>query len=450
MKFSRIIPALLAVASLAAFTACSESEEEKKLTEDNKVLSPTDSKGKLETIAQEAMSLLKTEDQQPLVELAEYIARNYEGIEMPKEWKEVFGETDYDEYNPAYVIKKAGECARNRSYDATHTYTETYAINYNELKGEYYAKEGDECWTKVGNSDNIVFHCLNEQGNDVYLTIEASGEYPYNDTITEEEYSNKYITEISVVAPTSIKATLTDNGVTLLSTETSYSLDLDAHKVSGTTNTSLCNVNVQSTFNATDAKLSETSTISVGGQMLATSTATINGENLCNPNNWKYLGELDEDELMDEIKLLLSSAQATVNVMDNLTVKANVPDVAKLITAINAYDLKSYDHHDFDRVDIAEQTCKAALRAIEETYDAAFYYGKSENKQGTLSLSTKTYLDREYSEYFWVEPVAVLKFDEDGSVYEFEEYFGGTDFMETRDKFNSLVRRYRTLLRNLL
>lgn len=434
----RILKACLFASLACGLVACSDKakdpDEPGNVSGTMEQLTPSESKKFLEQTGNDFLGYFKAADQQDVIKLAAFCSEEYGDLEMPREFEieETVNEADPMRMIRAFAATAQGHATRAGSYSIQYS----YMLDFDKFKGIY--KPGGNRWTKFQDSDHIIFQFVDANGQNCELKAElgkdnSTGSISYTDEYYDYWYDEETVEEYvyNFRIPKTINITLTQNGKTLASSKVDSKLDVKGHEINVTANVNVANIAASVKVDGKDTKVTQSSSLSVGGTNLVSTTATVNGNHLC---DYDYYVN-NEDDARDMLAGLLDSGTATVSVLDKVRIDAKATYSTALYNALNTY----YDNYEFSSQADAIKAVTNALATLNNNVEALVRYNNKETVQARLFWDYD--LD-EYGYNYWEYYITpLLKFDSDGTTYSFEEYFE-RGFTSVEDTWEDLVSSY--------
>lgn len=458
MKFLKYMPYALCMGALISLTACGDEDDEPVIDPivgpsvpggaEIEEYTPEESKEYISGVATDFMGKFKADEQKDIIDLANYFADNFGDLELPAEFEFECEEDQMDEakasanrFNPARYMKALGRgLAGNPSELTRASYHYTYNINFNRVAGIY--KPGnDDMWVKVSDSKDLVFEFTGKSGEACQLKVVASeGASNANINITDEwyEYWDDEVTkeeyEYRISLPNELTATLTQGGNQLAMSKVVSQVNVDGHTAQVSTSSRIANIDVVGTVNANDNEVAENSQIKVNGEVLVTTSAVVNGKNLCNLDR---IQEALEDE--EDLSNFITSGVASADILGKVQAVFNGTLNNSVINALDNW----YDNWDYNSEAEAKAACENDIATLRKYINGTLHFENSKTVQATLDyVVMRDSWGSDYFEY-WYDPA--LSFS-DGSTLSFGDYFDDADrFPGVESTWNSLVDTYEKL-----
>ncbi len=430
---------------MLSMTACGDKgpedpEKPDEVKGEMEQLTPTESKKFLEETAEEALNKFRAADQRDVIVLCSYFCDEYGYLDAPVEFE--IEETETGSIPGRYMsslAKALSTADASRAGSAAIVYT--YSLDIEKFKGVY--EPGASQWMRTADSNDIVFRFKDAAGKQCELkavisSTNSEGQISYAD----EEYYYDYETDDYVEyetenvykfrIPKEVTVTLTCGGSSLATAKVSSDLNVSGHKISVTANVNAANIAAAVKLEGADTQVTQSSSFSVSGEVIVNSSATVNGNHLCDSDFYK---EIDEDNVDDKLIALLKNGTAAVSVLNKVRVDADVTYDRSVYKAFNG----EWNSWSYDSKTAAETDAEAAADALNENVKAYVRYNNKETVQATLLWK---YNFDEWGTNSWeymLEPL--IKFDADGTTYSFDEYFE-TGFASVEDLWDSLWKSY--------
>lgn len=429
-SFSKwLLIGMLAVGSVA----CSDKDKEPGGNPDKpdmgsgdmEQMTPTESKKFLSDAANDFLSKFKAGDQRSLIELCSYFSDRYGDLEMPESWDVEATET-VTPVTPKDLLKglEKAMASGNSSTAGAVIISYVYSIDWEQFKGIY--KPGINHWVKAGESNDIIFQFNDMDNAPCELKATASSKNSEGQiTWADDYYSYEYegiATEENTVnykIPQEITVTLKQNNNTLVDSKVKSDIDVSGHKFNVNANTLAANIRTIVDLQGTDTKITQSSSLQVSGETLLTSTAAINGYRLCDFDYYKELADKGNTE--DALVALLQNGNATVNVMNKVSIDATGSYSKDLYEALEGdFDSRNYNGSLID----TEKAVTKALNVLNNNLTALVRFNNTKTVQAKM-LWSSTYEDYNgyYGDYrtYYIEPL--IQFEQDKTTYSFEGYF---------------------------
>ena len=441
MKTKLLNLALVALLS-AGMMACSdkksegagggEPEQPGDVSGSMEELSPLESKKFLEGTANEFIEAFQAKDQKALIDLCAYFGENYGHLAAPDNFT-IDEREEIIESNPGYFMRGLMETFGNGNPTraASTLIQYFYTLDFDKFKGIY--ENGTSKWVQTGSSNDIIFRFPGNGGQSCELVAKLSGSNSEGEiVITDEDYwyDEVYEDHYSFKIPKEIDVTLTQGGTALVTGKLYSDLDVKSHKYSVNVNLTAMNVNAAYRIDANDSQVSGSASLTVSGKNLISSSAKINGNKLCDIDNYLSM----DMETGDALASLLKSGEASMSVLNKVRVDAK----ATYNTALYEAFATDYDDYEFDSKYDAEKAIEKAIDTIEKNVEALVRYNNKETVQAKLVWG---YEEESYGYWWQYRLVPQMQFISDGSVYDFGKYFS-SGFSSVESAWQDLLESY--------
>lgn len=436
-----LIYSLLPLAAIA--TACGDDDPVSPEQGGNEVIdnpqTAEQQKVHIDNTAKEFLTYLKPEEQKDFLDVANYFVENFGDLELPENFE---FDDESDSYSPAAFMKALRRGVRNsdpgeitRAATVYH-----YTISFDKIRG-IYVPQGDE-WVKTGNSADLVFRFTDRNGSPVELKAIASTQTS-NVTVDIEDYDEwwngngytyeEYVNSYKLSIPQTMNVTLSRGGTTLANIQTVSQISVQGHNLSCDVNGTVANLNVTGKVNGTDSRINCEATMSVGGRVLVSGNATVNGSNLCDKNKYDNADE-------DDLAAMFKDGTFASDVLGKVQVRGNCRMSNALLEAFDG----DWDSYEYDSKATAERLAENAKITANQNITASLFTNGSTTPAADLTFTVGQYTWG-YGDYqgweYYLEPM--LKFN-DGTTYSFEEYFEDS-FEGSASQLNSLLDAYMNL-----
>lgn len=388
---------------------------------EDKLLTPAESKQYLEAVATDFLKLFKPEDQREAIELANHFVNTYGDLEAPAEWE--LDETDEGYNMPRRIMTGLYRTVVRRDLTAlSRAFDNVY--DFKRFAGIY--EPGNGIWRKTGNSNDIVFKFTDGSGSACTVTATGTG--------SEWEITSDGNT---IRTPENVVAKVVKGSTTIAQATVRSNYSEKNHTASTAINAVVANIEATSALNANDNRVTANAEVKVSGSVVLTSTAAIDGKNLC---NFDYIRNLLDNEDGDGLNELLTKASAEVNLLSRLQAKGEISDIQSIVEAIDG----CYDSYEYDSKEEGRKLCEADCRVLNSKIMSGIYYS-SATMQAQVYFQPDLYEETEWGDYWEWIAMPVLRFPSDGSTYSFEDYFGNSRFASVENLWENLIDSYRNL-----
>lgn len=396
-----------------------------------------------QNIALEMREEFNASDFENIMELAEYIGKEYADYDTEKVenwwencwdelWKEIESSESYEIYETLYKLSA--------------------------FTGKWTANEKSQSWERA-NADNLSVHVKDQNGNPCEITLSTSGDkkriylfedehYEYHDEYGYDENGDWYydywetLTEIErvyVEVPEIINIVLNQNGSKLaeviINTDLSsmvgekFNLAEDRYNVTASVYFNGYEMNLENLYYENNKESKINFNFKHNSKTLLTANLTATPD--------MAITDFEEDFDMEDINS--KNNIAYINILDKLELKGECANLLNLIKVID-------DEWD-------ENTASKINRYLKMK---VYFYGATEP---TATIKFETEEDEWYGSRYdeetgnWVEGywydydlIPIMEFY-DYSRYSLEEFFNEDDFKKTIDAFESLFNQFDDLLR---
>lgn len=423
MKKILFILSLCTVTGLS-FTSCSDKDKD-ELGDLNQgsgtmeTMTPEESKKFLEETATNALNMLNPNDQKAVIQLCSYFTDTYGDLDLPENF-------EIEEETRGFVSEFFAETGKatataDPSYLTRAAVYYVYNIDFENFKGIY--QPGEYEWEKVGSSNDVIFKFTGPTGQDCEL--KASGSSNYYDTTFEwtDDYYDDETYQYNLHVPAQVNVTLTEGGTQLATAQVNSNVNFAAHNFTVDCQVKVANITANAKTEGTDSKVTENATTTVNGTKYITNFAVATGNHLCDIDFYnKNFG--DDSDLASAFSQMFSQGEATVNVLDKVSVDGTIQ-----------YTYAMYEALGLEPDSAAE--AEAYVTLLNNNIKGQVRYNNTTTVQATVGWS---YTAEKYSwgtEYH-IEPELVFP---DGTTYYFTKYFE-TGFSGVENLWNNLTKKY--------
>lgn len=415
--------AVLMALCTPVFTSCGDDSKEKdEPTPDgpNKPsgqLTPEESKVYLEDAGKAFLQQFKPEEQQQLIELVSYFEDHYGYLEAPEEWEEDDSDWGYYSMNPNDAFR-ALKAAMHGNASAMTRAASVY--EFRTYSGIYQPGSKGR-WEKTGDSDKIIFRFF-KNGETCELTASdlKAGEWRPSEFDTN-------ITEMYIL-PYKVGVSLTEKGKELMKGTISFVPNYKNKTCTASYDVTAANLRMTANLNATDTRIVMKAQGTVNGKTLIDSDATLEGNHLC---------DYDVLKVTEDFSSLLDNASANMDIIGKVQLKSkgsHFDKVGKLLgNTYTSYNSNNYE----DGRKKCDKDCKELNRYIQ----TGVYYGTNTQQ---ASIEYQPYLYGDTNSWWQWAPESVICFS-DGTTYEFNEFFGDSQFLSVKNLYEDLVESYMKL-----
>ena len=443
--------ALVAVlAAMLVFASC------EKKTQSNNTDLPTTTNGvqkrltgdeqieKLNGIGQQILSNFKTQEQEDLVRLTDYLLACMEGTN----WQAVLdsagsGHVSYAGMQPMMATLR--RMAGNAAYAPMNFMDAITPDNWfvSDFFGEYEFVDSSKKWRFIATNDNAaIFNCTDSQGKKVVITVKASGDtYTLMDTVTV--YNEKTGRETKQIVaghvPSRIEVTLTDNAVELVNIALTFDINRKDHfKVAG--NVRLANIVQTYDMNITRSAAKGNYEMKVNGKSVCKLALDNSGLNILaiDPNNnlstrgdfVKFDSKLENELKPGKTAILISLLGGEMSIQGTIDGDSYYAQMKKLQANDNL---------------TGKEWANANAEVWNENIYMFVYYG-SDIRQAQIMMEVDVREGEDYQSY---GIVPVIYFIEDKMSMQFDQYFTRNSFGTLIDATEELINKYITFFKEL-
>lgn len=387
----------------------------------------------VEDVARQFGGYFRTQDQKEAIDLANDFSNLYADFDIPREWEDLDSRGSYRSAAPGKFFRSVKQGLE--SGDVTALTRSAYYYNYSitSISGVYEPDTRLGRWVKTSGSNDLVFRFRDSWNNSCELKVSGNGgEYP----VEYEDYDS-----YRVNVPRTIIAELSQGGKAMFKS-TVNSAYTPSSLLEFKADMTLCNLQLVSATQVNSGKATQTTSLMSGGRLVVTTSAEASGRSLLDIDSY-------ED---DNTASKLTSGTAESSILGQITVKANVTQLQKVVDAFDLYYYYQYYHWgDYTNVHTncddraqAERELERGAATVNTYLKADLYFGNE--KKGNF-VSRPYFEEWGESNYDgWIEPY--LQFN-DGSLYgagaeDAENFFDGPITV-----FNELYEAYERVLRFL-
>lgn len=431
---NKLYPLIAAIAVICAITLSSCDKEEKDPTKFNGDEVPFDSKSDREYLEQTANTFLSyfnpSDQRASLIALNEFVNLCYD-YTFPDNYVD---DRYYDLQKAAAHYAKA---AAESDYTAMSRATTEFVYSLARFKGLYQANSKTRTWDKIEDRDHIDFRFW--IGSTEYnLTLQGNGG-SWSDSYTNDQHT--YLVEMPKNMTLNMYSGSTQPYKSLMNATITSDVKNNEYaniKVNGL----FANIVVETSIRATSAKITENTVVSAeysGSQprtKLVASETILSGHDLCNAAVWDKIIQDDNDQHKSSlIGDIVSQCQNTLMVLDRVQLKSSATDITALIDYPDGYWDKTNSPN-------PEQSSKDAAAYLSSTYTTKMYYaGADKVLRGTVGWEAYQASDVPSYEEWGIRPTITLA--SDGSVTDFESFFGNGRFFSVERNFQTLMNGYK-------
>ncbi len=424
---------LMATAAIGTLCSCGGDDSESQGGNGNgnngnnpvvtKAMTSDEAGDYLNTTADNLISLFNVNDQKQTITLASDFIDLYGDYDVPDEFDV---EESHQVKAPSLAktmryLAKACTSDPSAASRAASEWVYTYNINPSDMRGIYEPNSRNEQWEKTGNSENIIFRFKHNGKQCEVIAMFSNNSWDVDYTYTDDDMWYKDTYNYYVAVPASISLVITEAGTTLVTAtvESSFS---NRQMLNVNSSITVQNLRVDFTLAATNTSAQTSQQVYVGSTCMLTSSANVNGTNLCDKDRLIDLANGDYD-----VDRFFTSGTAEANILGRVTVKAEVSKLA---------DILDYCNTDYS----SESSARKGAATLNNSCTGNVYFNSS-ILQATLGW--QAYLDDESwggRQYWGVEPI--LRFESDSSQFAFENYFDDFRFGNIADRFDDVYDTY--------
>lgn len=390
-----------------------------------------DDKEYMEQTARMLLNKFNVSDQKDVIMMANQFVEDFGYYDFPDEF--VSPGTSEDKTSPAQQMMRSLALAlRSGRYgDVAKAYT-VYTYAFGDFRGVYEPDYQNEIWIKTAASDDVVFRYNDRMGRVCEVVAKASS------TSYTGEIVLDYDTYKATV-PSEITVTVTRGGtvMTLAKINSAYVRD---SKLDLAVDATVANIAVRSESHVTDRAFNSSNRVSVSGEVVVSSEASATGLNMCNQD---YIHNLIENGDAEGFYDLVDRAEASVDILGRVQISAEVSDLGVLAEAIGFYAMEPFDKD-------AHKEARQAAGSLNAHMPTRFRFEYEDENRGSITwkavMTDEWYYERDHITYRIWEIRPVLNFN-DGTSYEFSQYFGDGSFGNVENMFTSLYDAYKALWR---
>ena len=379
-------------------------------------------------IALEIRNEFNASDFENILELAEYISKEYaeydtENAEnwfgkcMESLWKEIESNNNYEVYEAIYKLSA--------------------------FKGKWVANERTHCWERT-NANNLSVNVKDQYGNPCEITLTTSGntkkvhlyddEDWYNDYL-EDTYGNEYYEEyisvekIYVEVPEKANLVIKQNGNKLaevvINTDLSSMSGVDFNLANDKYNVNASVYFNGYTFNLENAYYENKKESKVVFSFKHGSKTILSANLFATPDMYV----INSEDEWEEYDVNFKNNVLSINILNKLELKGTCSDLKSLV------DILDSEHN--------ENTDSKVNRYLKIK---AYFYG---SKEATANIEFESIEDGYYDYYYgymerwYLSPVIVFN---DYSRHSLEDFFNEDDFRKTINAFESLFKDFENLI----
>ena len=442
--FVAVVAAMLTFASCEKKTKSNNTELPSTSDGVQKRLTAEEQIEKLNTIGQQILGNFKSQEQEDLVRLTDYLIATMEG----SNWQAVLdsagtGHVSYAGLQQMMVTLR--RMVGNAAYAPMNFMDAATPDNWfvSDFFGEYEFVDSSKKWRFIAKNDNAaIFNCTDSQGKKVVVTIKASGDtYQLKDTVTIYNEKTGHETKQIVAGhvPSRVELTLTDNAVELINIALTFDINRKDHfKVGG--NVRLMNITQTYDMNITRSAAKGNYELKANGKSVCKLAIDNSGVNILTidpTNNLNTRGDFDKfgSKIENELKpgkttILITLLGGQMSLQGTIDGDQYYAQMKKLQTNNNLSDKEWAD---------------AYAEVWNENVYVFVYYG-SDIRQAQIMMDVDA---REGSDYQSYGTVPVIYFIEDKMSMQFDQYFTRNSYGALIESTEELINKYITFFEEL-
>lgn len=427
--FKLILPCACVV--MLSFTACSDDDENGG---EGTELTPDQNKQKLESIGLETIGKINAADHAELLKTMDAFSECVDRGDLELERREEFDIV-------AELLGNIRSVCAKSNLGGMVNFTST---NYDLYKlAEYYGiytydAQNEEWIFATNDNDTKLEFNFSANGESAVIKVAASG----NESMVEIDDDN------AVMVPENVEAIISKGGKELCKLSVALKVS-DAAKTANITAQLSANGYVFLVkTNASKTAATADFTLDKNNETLISATADLAGVNMTDKD------AIEDAADNDNIQDLFKSANVTVNIINEATVKASCSNFTNLINLLNDLD---------DRYSWKQQYAKEYNEKVAEAYnkyiDAKLYYTSD---AVIANFKMQVYYDEDdyyydYESGTYPAPMvkglygteAAIVFTVDDSAYSFDSYFDEISFNDLINSAEALGKQYEKYLKYL-
>lgn len=388
----------------------------------------------LETTANTFIGYFNASDQKGAIEAMNEFVELCSTYTLPDNYVD---DRYFDLHNSAAAYAKA---AAANDYLAMSRATTELVYNLARFQGLYQANAATQTWDKIENRDHINFRFW-LGSREINLTLQGDGG-SWSNSYTNADHT------FNVEMPRNLTLNMNSGSIA------PYTNLMNATVTSDIKNNEYANIKVFNKFGnvvvdtnikGKSASITEETTLYIDNvsslvrSTLASSSSTILGHDLCSAALWDKIIQDDNDAHKSAlIGDLVSSFSNTLMVLQSVQLKSSANDITALIDYTDGYWDKSNSPN-------PEQSAKDAAAYLSRTFTSQMYFAdgtKNPPSRGTIAWEAyQSYEDPTYVEWA-IRPTITLV--SDGSITDFQSFFGNGRFFSVERNFQSLMNGYKS------
>lgn len=390
------------------------------------LLTPDESKEKLMGVAKMFAGKFNTNDQKVVAQLADNLYGKYQDYSF-----DAFEEHYKDRYDVLFAMPRyVSNVLSGRATPLDRSYVFSFA-------GEsaiFEANDNSHAWEYKGKaSDNsFILRCKDNSGKQVEAKVWGEGaEHHLEYSWVENGVQHTAKGEL----PAKIVFTLRQGNTEHMRVVFTQELVKNNHAFLGTS-VSLANLSWTADLKVYSSKATAAFKFVCGKDALLTAAVNLPSFRLIDKQDSQSYEEWIEEygNRYEEILKSIGAADAALDIMGWVQLKANIDNFSYLYRDANKYDLRSRDR--------ASQ--EDMVQSINSHVSTGIYYGSDIKQAQVIAQLGRErrydyYTEQEYYNYF---PEGVLYFPQDKTTYAFDQYFDRKPFTDLQYTIEDLANKY--------
>lgn len=384
-----------------------------------------------EKVANTMLGYVKPQSQKQAITALKVFSKYCMYYDFPEEFQ---GKKDL-----ARAADDIADCIDNYDFAGLSRALTSYAYSYSQLLGLYQADSNERCWRRLENRDNLDFKFYdgtqeyNMQVTGLGGTWSAS--YETSDAVYRFEVPKRLDVILSAGANTASRNLVTAKILTEYNEGSSVNIN---------TTVRFADIQIDYVINATNSKIVNDMTVyehdpsTMIRTVIAQSTATINGQNICSMSAWRNIVNSDNPDKL--LAKMFADASMTLMLYKSVQIKGTVKNLQAVIDNADGW---------WSTEDVSDPRAAAekAASALQGCITAEFRYCSDVNNKLRGTMGWQPYVcDDWYGGEAWaVRPT--LTFTSDNSTFDFVSFFGNKRFQTVENTINSLIGAYRSYWR---
>ena len=405
------------------------------------LLTAEQSKNKLMGIAQMMAAKFNPSDQKAALDLADQMADKYERYS----WNDMENYFE-DTYAPIYQMPRYVARVAKGTESVSGFMAYDYVFSFSKDKAIFEADDRNATWKYVGKpTENcVILRCSDNNGNLIEAKCWPEGAtktVSYDYEVVDNATDRKIQKHVQGELPEKICFSLKQGSTEHIHMEITQNIDFDVcNKIYFDLNARISNLRWTTTVNINPTSGSMAQAFYYGDEKLLSAAVNLPSYQLiAKTDRQSYEDWIKQyDDQYDDLIGKIGSADAVVDIMGWVQVKANVSDWGYLYSQGKKYHYASSYRED------AQNLCNL----INNNFSNGIYYGsdiKQAEVRAQVARRTESEYDyysgttREYTEFY---PEGVLYFPQDQTTYAFEEYFVRKPFTDILETAENIANKY--------